>query len=312
MSKIDIIVPFYNDKDDKWRNIMYEYMAEEGSKDRQVTGDERYRDWDCFKYFFRCIEKNCKWVNKVFVVVASESQIPEWLNTKYEKLEVVYHREFIPEELLPTFDPMTIDVYFSKIKGLSDNYVYMNDDYYFINPTTVGMFFVDDYPVYKDTETELVKFGAWWTEGSDGTFYKVLNTGIDFQIKVDGEKAKWYALDHLPVAHKKDFESKIIDKYYDDFINANNTSRFRNKDNFTEHMLLCMYKDTQPYYKFNIYHNSCYVSVTKDTNFEDYGKCDMICLNDTQLLSNEDFEETKAKMVDFFNKRFPDKSLYEI
>ena len=50
---IDIVIPFYNDSDEKWRDIMYKYMQEEGSGDRQVIGEERYRDWECFKYFFR-------------------------------------------------------------------------------------------------------------------------------------------------------------------------------------------------------------------------------------------------------------------
>ena len=308
---IDIIVPFYNDLDDVWRNIMHEYMCNEGSNDRQVTGDERYRDWDCFKYWFRGIEKNCPWVNKVFLVVASETQIPKWLNKKNQKLRVVLHKEFIPQELLPTFNPVTIGLYFSNIKDLSDNYICCDDDYFFLNPTTPGMFFVDGYPVYKDTQTELIKFGAYWLDGEDGTFYKILNNGMDLQLKLLGDKAHWYALDHLPVAHKKDFEQKIIKENYDEFLRANSTSRFRNKDNYANHMFTCLYKDMELYYKFNNYHNSCYVSVKKDTNFDNYKDYDMICFNDTQLLKQEDFDETKNRMVNFFKNKFPNKSSFE-
>lgn len=309
---IDIVVPFYNDKDNIWRDIMYKYMQEEHSTDRQVTGEERYRDWDCFKYWFRGVEKNCPWVNKVFLIVASETQIPTWLNRNNPKLRIVLHDEFIPKKLLPTFNPMTIGIYIGSIKDLSDNYIACDDDYYFINPVRAGMFFVDDLPVYKDTQTNLQKFGAYWLEGADGTFYKVLNNGMDLQLKLNGISSHWYALDHLPAARKKDFEKKIVDENYELFLKANSTSRFRNKDNICTHVFTCLYKDTKPYYKFNNYYNSCYISVKSDTDFDKYKNCDMVCFNDTQLLNNEDFEQTKNKMINFFEDKFPEKSSFEI
>lgn len=308
---IDIIVPFYNDLDDKWRNFMLEYMAKENMNDRQVTGDERYRDWGIFKYWFRCVEKNCPWVNKVFLVVANESQVPNWINRKNPKLRIVFHDEYIPKELLPTFNPATIGIYFSNIKDLSDNYIACDDDYFFLNPTTPGMFFVDGYPVYKDTQKNIEKFGAYWLESESGTFYQMLNNGMDFQLKLCGDKAHWYALGHLPVSHKKYFEQKIIKENYNYILNANISSKFRNKDNLTCHLFTCLYRDLEMYYKFNNYHNSCYLSVKKDTNFEEYDKYDMICFNDTEQLSNEDFEPTKERLVAFLKKRFPNKSSFE-
>ena len=307
---IDIVIPFYNDSDDKWRNIMYDYMAKEGSNDRQVVGEERYRDWECFKYWFRCVEENCKWVNKVFLIVASESQIPKWLDTTNPKLRIVYHKDFIPEELLPTFNIFTIEVFINKIKYLSDNYIYCNDDYFFLNPTNAEMFFVNDIPVYVDKKTDLVKFGAGCLESSDGTFYQILNNGMDLQLEILGDKSKWYSIDHLPVAHKKNFESELIDKYYDRFINANKNSRFRHKDNMSSHTFICLYRDLKPYYIFN-YINSYYLTVRNDIDFYNHQNCKMVCFNDTEQLSTEDFKEVKNRMIEFFGDKFPKKSSFE-
>ena len=304
-SQIDIVLPFYNDSDKHWRNILYKYMQQEGSNDRQVTGEERYRDWENLKYWFRGVEENCKWVNKVFLVVADESQIPEWLNRDYEKLKIVLHKDYIPRKLLPTFNIMTIEDYFCKIPDLSNNYIYCNDDYFFLNPTSEGMFFVDNLPVYKDTQAEIKTLD---TSGIDGTFYQCLNNGMDLQLKILGDKAHWYALDHLPVSHKKDFENN----YYDEFIEANNKSRFRDRNNFSNHVFLCLYKDLKPYYKFNNYAHSCYVTITKDTDFNQYSNRQMVCFNDTQRLSQQDFEEVKQRMLDFMENKFPNKSKYEI
>ena len=307
---IDIVIPFYNDYDEKWRNVLNKYMVEENSDDRQVTGEERYRDWDCFKYWFRCVEKNCKWVNKVFLLVASKTQVPKWLKTKNPKLRIVLHEEFIPKELLPTFNTFTIEVFINKIKDLSDNYVYCNDDFYFLNPTEKEMFFINDIPVFTDKKQKFEKFGAWWLESSDGTFYNILNNGMDLQYEICGDKAHWYALDHIPVAHKKNFETEIVDKYYDRFINANKTSKFRSKEMYSSHVFICLYRDLKTHYVLSN-NNSYLVTVTKDIDFEEHKDCKTVCFNDTEQLKKEDFEEVKNKMVNFFEKRFPNKSTYE-
>lgn len=306
---IDIVMPFYNDSDEKWRNVCKTYMKEENNNDRQVVGDERYRDWECLKYWFRGVENNCPWVNKVFLIVASDTQIPNWLNINHPKLRIVYHRDFIPWDLLPTFNTFTIENYICKIKDLSDNYIYCNDDYFFLNPISPNMFFVDNYPVYRDNAKELIKFGAYWLEGSDGTFYYVINNGMDLQLKECKEKAHWYPLDHMPVSHKKEFESKIIDKYKDLFLDANKTSKFRDKYKISNHVFTCLYRDLKPYYKFDNYYNSSYVSIKSDTNFNQYKDNHMACFNDTEQLDN--FEITKEHMLSFFENKFPNKCTYE-
>lgn len=307
---IDLVIPFYNDSDEKWRNVLKEYMTKEGSNDRQVVGEERYRDWETFKYWFRCVENNCPWVNKVFLIVASESQIPDWLDTTNPKLRIIYHRDYIPEELLPTFNTLTIELFVCRIKDLSDNYIYCNDDYFFLNPVSASMFFIDDIPVYRDTKSKFEKFGAYWTESSDGTFYKILNNTMDFQYRISGDKANCYSIDHLPVPHKKDFELEITNKYLNEFIEANSKSRFRSPEMYSTHLFTSIYRDLKPYYKFD-YEDSYYLTVKKDTNFYDHEKCKMICFNDTEQLSNEDFNEVKNRMLEFFEDKFPNKSLFE-
>lgn len=307
---IDIVVPFYNDKDEKWRNVLRKYLSDEKTEDRQATGDERYRDADCFQYWFRCVEQNCPWVNKIFLIVACESQLPKWLNRDNPKLRIVCHEEYIPKELLPTFNTLTIEFFISLIKDLSDNYIYCNDDYYFLNPTNKELLFVNDLPVYKSHKVPIEKFGEDYLNASDGTFYQVLNNGMDLQLKISGDKAHWYALDHIPVPHKKEFEKEIIRKYYYTFIEANKHSRFRNRNMYSNHVFVCLYKDLKPYYVFD-YMDSYYVTMRKDINFDDHAHCKMICFNDTEQLNSEDFKNVKERMIKFFEDRFPNKSTFE-
>ena len=307
---IDIVVPYCTDKDVEWKNLRDKYLKEEGTTDRQATGEERYRDWDCFKYWFRGVERNCDWCNKIFLLVASASQIPEWLDVNHPKLRIVYHEEFIPKELLPTFNASTIELYIPNIDDLSDNYVYCNDDFYFINEIPECMFFLNNKPVYNDKGSPLVLYNDRLLSGSDGTFYKTLNNNMEFQLLIAGDKAKKYEIGHLPAPHKKNFEYRIKNLYWNNILSSQLPSKFRHPNNLSSHVYTCLYRDLYPYIKSNVYYDSYYVTLKSDVDFDKYLDADMVCFNDTEQL--DDFELTKKKLIEFFEKKFPDKSEFEV
>lgn len=308
---IDIVVTYCNDKDLEWKNQLGYYLKKEGTKDRQATGEERYRDWDCFKYWFRGVEKNCKWVNKIFLIVACPSQLPKWLDTSNPKLRIVYHEEFIPEILLPTFNASTIELFFNRIKDLSDNYVYCNDDFYFINPIGETKFFINGIPVYNDTVMPLMKYDGMLLEGTDATFYKTLNNCMDFQLKVSKDKAKGYGISHLPAPHIKSFEQFIYSKWKNDIIAAQLPSKFRYPTNLSPQVYTDLYRDLNDYIKDSDYsNNSKYVTLKSNVEFHKYLDYDMVCFNDTEQL--DDYELTKERLIAFFESKFPDKSSFEV
>ena len=88
---IDIVVTYVYERNKKWaqdfnywkQKEIQEHKADKNN--RQAFGIERTREWDTFKYWFRGIEKNCKWVNKIFLIVQNKNHIPKWLNTKNEE-----------------------------------------------------------------------------------------------------------------------------------------------------------------------------------------------------------------------------------
>ena len=307
---IDIVVTYCNDKDPIWKNQLDHYLKEEGVTDRQATGEERYRDWECFKYWFRGVEKNCKWVNKVFLIVACPSQVPDWLDTSNPKLRIVYHDEFIPKILLPTFNATTIELFLSNIEDLSNCYVYCNDDFYFINEINRDMFFLVHLPVYGSSGTPLRKYTGALLEGTDATFYKALNNCMDFQLKIAKDRAKSYDIIHLPTPHRKDFEQFIGMHFGDDIIKHQMPSKFRHSDNLSHKAYIDLYRDIAEFVvNEHLYDNSKYVTLKSDLGFAKYWTCDMVCFNDTEQL--DDYELTKKKLIDFFERKFPDKSSFE-
>jgi len=136
---IDIVITWVDGNDPAWRAEKNKYSGK-----MQDTREIRYREWDNLQYWFRAIENNAKWVNKIFFV--TWGHMPKWLNTDNPNLVVVKHEDFIPHEFLPTFSNRTIEFNLHRIKGLSEHFVYFNDDMFLISPTTREDFFVNGLP----------------------------------------------------------------------------------------------------------------------------------------------------------------------
>lgn len=140
MDKIDIVIPWVDGSDPEWRKLKNTYS----DKEDYGNNDERFRDWDLLKYWFRGVEKFAPWVNRVHFITCGH--LPVWLNQEHPKLHIVNHADYIPEEYLPTFSANPIELNMHRIEGLSDKFVYFNDDIYIINNLTPEDFFDEDIP----------------------------------------------------------------------------------------------------------------------------------------------------------------------
>ena len=140
---IDIVVPWVNPNDSVWRKeFEYWKKKETGNKDAC-----RYRDWGFIKFVLRSIEENCPWCRYVFLVLSGPSQIPDWLNIENPKLKIIFHKDYIPEEFLPTFNSNVIELFYSNIKELSENFILINDDMFFCQKKNEDFFFKNNIPV---------------------------------------------------------------------------------------------------------------------------------------------------------------------
>ena len=144
MADIDIVIPWVDSSDPVWRADKDRCAREEGRMDLCDDTEKRYRDWDTVRFTLRSIDRYMPWVRKVFFV--TYGHLPEWLNKDAEKLVVVNHKDFIPEEYLPTFSSHAIELNMHRIKGLSEQFIYFNDDLMALTPLTPDQFFVDGLP----------------------------------------------------------------------------------------------------------------------------------------------------------------------
>jgi len=127
---IDYVFPYVNNFDQIWRQNYEKYCIQTKQRGRIDNIDgERYRDNGCLPFVFRSIEKHAPFINNIFLIVSNKEQVPKWLDKT--KVKIILHEDFIPQEYLPTYNSCTIEMFLPDIPGLSDHFIYGNDDMYF-------------------------------------------------------------------------------------------------------------------------------------------------------------------------------------
>jgi len=111
----------------------------------------RWRDHDELRYSLRSADANATFFRHIYVVCA-DGQQPSWLKVN-SRISVVPHSAIIPSQYLPTFSSSVIESFIHRIPGLSDLFVYANDDFMFMNAVSREDFFEENLPImYLDDE----------------------------------------------------------------------------------------------------------------------------------------------------------------
>lgn len=120
-NQIDYVFPYVDCSKPIWQSQYKQYNS---SIDiRRFDAHE-----NLLKYKFRAIEKWMPWVSIIHMIVSDPTQVPDWVDQN--KVHIVLHKDFIPEEFLPTFNSCTIEMFLHNIPGLSEKFIYANDDMY--------------------------------------------------------------------------------------------------------------------------------------------------------------------------------------
>ena len=183
--KIDFVVMWVDGNDPEWQKEKNKYDINSKS-DGSIY---RYRDWDLLQYWFRGVEKFAPWVNNIYFV--TWGHVPKWLNTNHPKLKVVNHKDFIPKEYLPTFSANSIENNLHRIKELSENFVFFNDDFYLIKEAKPTDFFVNNIP--RDTAALNVHCPK---KSLISQYFcindtNIINEHFDFKKSIKENKFKW-------------------------------------------------------------------------------------------------------------------------
>ena len=326
---IDFVVPWVDNSDPMWAAKKAKYT---GVEEKEGNSEVRYRDWDTLKYWFRGVEKFAPWVHNVFFI--TDDQMPDWLNTNHPKLKWVKHTDYIPAEYLPTFSAQAIEWNLHRIRELSEQFVYFNDDVFLIDETKPEDFFVNGEPC------DLPNIGPLY---ACGFFSHLLFNNIELinrhffaKDAIRKNRKKWIAKQspvgllkvflygrkqilpgcdswHIHTNFRKSTFQKLWDAEHD-VIHNTCCNKLRTREDVTSYCVRnwqLMSGDFHPqkpigktFQTASLSHNNEAIDYLKNQK----GK--VICLNDTE--DETDFSAHKQSILDAFEKLLPEKSAFEL
>lgn len=136
---VDLVYTWVDGSDSAW--LAKKESCSEGTGpttfDAQISA--RFENRDELLYSLRSVEMYANWYNHVYLV--TDEQVPTWLNTAHPRLTVVDHKDLFTDAELPVFNSHAIESRLHHIEGLSELFIYMNDDVFFGRPVRPELFF---------------------------------------------------------------------------------------------------------------------------------------------------------------------------
>lgn len=335
---IDVVIPWVDPTDKEWQASKNKFL-EDLNNDKVDNSENRFRDWDNFKYVFRGIDKFMPWVHKIYLITCG--QVPDWMNKEADdRLVIVNHSDYIPKEYLPTFSSHPIELNLHRIKELSEHFIYLNDDYFVINETSPEDFFVDGLPCDYALEDPI-------TPDHKDIFNNILinnmvllNSHYDRRMVLKEQKKKFYSMcdkkafvtnmcfrplkrNHFFGLHYSHLASNIlkstIEKVWTEnreILEATSSHKFRNADDVNQFIFKNEQYVTGKFHPYNInrFGRAIQLDDTIEGAVEDVCRIitdsgyKMICINDCNI---EDFDSTRTKINAALEKILPNPSVWE-
>ncbi|WP_412852329.1 stealth family protein [Ectothiorhodospira shaposhnikovii] len=234
---VDAVITWVDGADPAHRAKREWWLAEmEGHEAQPHPGTANTR-WDSrfeLYYCIRLIRRNAPWIRRIFLV--TDDQCPKWLTedeARHYNVVLVDHKTIFAghEQVLPTFNSTTIETMLHRIPGLSERYLYFNDDIFLLRPIREQDYFDDNGARWRGrfqeryTVKKLLQLLRWITNTPKRDGY----VGVRGEQSILGRK-RMFMLAHAPYPFVLDFTRDMIE--HDDRIERNIVHRFRCREVF--------------------------------------------------------------------------------
>lgn len=338
---IDIVLPWVDPTDKKWQDDKIRYSNKPITTD--PSDEKYYRDWDTLKYLFRSIDINMPWVNTIHFL--TYGHVPDWLNLDNQRLKIHNHENFFKRDhAFPVFSSDAIEMNLSSIPGLSEKFIYFNDDELVVKPILPNRFFegnkpvdalVQDIPrggwlyrllrtkdVYPDickncirplnkivSKHDLIKTSKTYFFDSSYTFMERIKNHV-FNLT---PYYLWIRPNHAPQPLLK---SNILkcEMLFGNLITETGNSRFRNKNDICHYLFRNYNLVTGQFHPKNHHDTHCIVLSSYSESIPEIEKIEdhtFVCINDSEFLSHEEYLKIKPRLDTKLCSLFPEKSSFE-
>lgn len=329
--KIDIVYTWVNGTDPRWQERKEKRLKELGIPvPRTANHSCRFVEHDELRYSLRSIYSFAPWINKIYII--TDNQVPVWFNPDNAWVRIVDHKEiFDDHNCLPTYNASALETKLHKIPGLSEYYLYFNDDLFLGRKCDPDDFIRNTKPcIYIETNNMFIsqkKFKKHeLKESKRNEFQAGMRNSRKLISDTYGKETKM-VLSHGIRVYRKSIMNQL-NKTYNEHFEYTSRNPFRTFNDILSYAVYSFYllvtKKGKPvstpeirsnkyffHNFFNRYRKYLYKYVVLDSknlttalaNIKKY-KHFMFCLNDGHDTTDEDYE----KVQQFLKEFFPDKS----
>ena len=223
---VDAVYLWVDGSDPKWLAKKSKFSSE---ADSHGTSDSRFTSRNELYFSIATLLKNAPWMNRIWLV--TDGQTPD-LGDLADRVTVVDHKKFIPKEFLPTFNSHVITSHLHRIKGLADNFLYLNDDILFGRPLIPSAWF-DSHGrcLIRYTRTTLPGFSVEDADVIHLARQHTVQTAISAGLQISMR-----SIQHGPHPMRKSTMEKMWNRF-DDELTATSRNRFRTQDDLVPEWL---------------------------------------------------------------------------
>ena len=327
---IDFVVTWVDMNDPALQNDFAKYSQKQVNEKNGVV-DARFRDYGLLKFWFRAVEKFAPWVRNIYFVTSG--QTPAWLEPNNPKLKLVSHKDFIPNQYLPTFNSVVIERYIHMIPGISDRFVYFNDDFYITRPITPERFFTNGLPNDIAVFQYNPSWSQWYVRIKNNI--RIINRRFDKKATLKQHENLWYSKEYgskkwmnyvmkpfgkfitLRVPHNaQPYLKATFDEVWEfagEELLATSGNRFRSVTDYTPELFRTWQICRGNFTPYNTYGDTKMFPLlirsreaVEAIKKQEYS---LICINDHQRIKN--YEQVMNDIAEAFKAILPDKSSFE-
>lgn len=121
----------------------------------------RFLDNGELYYCVASLRKYAPWIRNIYIV--TDNQVPDFLTPEIQQqygIHIVDHKEIFKsyEWALPTFNSLTIETAIWRIPDLSENFIYLNDDFILCSPVNKSDFFQNGKVVLRGEWRKMISY----------------------------------------------------------------------------------------------------------------------------------------------------------
>lgn len=311
---IDAVFTWVNGSDPEWNARRMRALTEKtglAPVNSQAANHARYATRDELRYSLRSVMTYAPWIRHIYLV--TDDQIPVWLDPSHPRISVVSHRELFGDRgLLPTFNSHAIESQLHHIDGLSEHFLYFNDDVFLGRPQPAETFFHANGMTKFFPSKALLPMGPRLDDESPAAIAGKNNRLLLEQLTGRVVVAK---MRHVPHALTKSVLFEIGEKYAD-LVAKTAAHQFRHPDDISIASAFAHYyaygtcRATPHGLEYDYADLAQRSTPRRLSRFLDERSLDVFCLNDT--VSSEDELERQTRLLNWFLEAyFPVPSPFE-